>query len=80
MLSINLPCLGYRQDCGSDGYEYDCEYDSCTFCEDCVCCESGGYYNPRTGKRINLILRIIKDYRVKKYYKNKYKELSKIKQ
>lgn len=74
MLSINLPCLGYRQDYGCDGYDYDCgyQYSDEIFCDDCVCCVAAcGYYNPKTGKRINWVLRKIQDRRCRKYHENK---------
>jgi hypothetical protein len=62
MLSINLPCLGRREDYGCDGYEYDCGYENSgeITCDDCICCiANGGYYNPKTWRRINYILRKI---------------------
>lgn len=78
MLSINLTCLGYREDYVCDGYEYDCEYENSgeITCDECVCCRAAcGYYNPKTGKRINWFFRKIQDHRCRKYYKNKEKKL-----
>lgn len=69
--SLNVPCLGYREDYGCDGYEYECGYyDSngiCVECDDCVC--NFGDINPINGKRINFILRSIQNRRAIKYYK-----------
>lgn len=63
--SINLPCLGYRQDCGCG----DCEYENSGNCDECICCvDACGYYDTRTGKRVNWILRKIQDYRCRKYH------------
>jgi hypothetical protein len=45
MLSINIPCIGYRHDYGIDGYEYECDYETDIECENCVCCIANcGYY------------------------------------
>jgi hypothetical protein len=72
MLSINLPCLGYRADFGPDGYEYDCEYGTGIPCEDCVCClDACGYTDPRNDKEINFLFKIIQRRRSKKYWKIK---------
>lgn len=68
---LDLPCLGYQFGDLISGYEYDCEYENSEgiACDDCVCCY--GEYNPKTGKRINLVLRVIQNYRAIKHYKDK---------
>lgn len=50
MSVVNLPCLGYRQDYGSGGYEYDCEYEFAgeIFCDECICfSKHRGFFDPR---------------------------------
>jgi len=44
-----LKCKGFKQDFGSNGYEYDCNYEHSDIgCEDCIL--SGGTLSPQTGK------------------------------
>ncbi|MBS6764034.1 MAG: hypothetical protein KH304_10725 [Clostridium sp.] len=66
---LDVPCMGRRSGNPLDGYDYDCEYENSVdiFCDDCVC--NYGFYNPRTGKRINWFLRVIQRRRALKYYK-----------
>lgn len=60
---IDIPCLGHEDGNPSSGYDFTCDYEMSgeISCEDCVC--TGGYYNPKTGKRIGFILRLIQSYR-----------------
>ena len=71
MPGLDIPCRSCQ--CGNplDGYDYDCEYEKSegVVCDDCVC--NFGFYNPKTGKRINWILRIMQCRRAIKYYKNR---------
>lgn len=66
---LDIPCLNYKYGNPLDGYEYDCEYEKSegVNCDDCVC--NYGFYTPKTGKRINWILRIIQRRRAVRYYK-----------
>lgn len=72
--AIDVPCKGYRLDCGCDGYDYDCEYEaSCEFfCDECVC--NFGYMNPVNGKEISNLMKFVQNKRAIEYYKNKEKK------
>ena len=54
-------CSGYKY-WTACGYEYDCEAVHDKSCEKCLCTfhETGGIWNPETGKKENYCMAVIK--------------------
>ena len=73
---VVIPCEGYK--CGNpiDGYEYECGYCDktgiCIDCGECIC--NFGNINPKTGKEINFLLKILYDKKRRNQWKQRMKK------